>query len=57
MTVKKPGEHNFIGGGTPTALNMGQLQSLMQLIDSKFDIDNCLEFSIEANPGDFDEEK
>ncbi|MFD2759471.1 radical SAM family heme chaperone HemW [Lentibacillus juripiscarius] len=47
----------FIGGGTPTALNMGQLQSLMQLIDSKFDIDNCLEFSIEANPGDFDEEK
>ncbi|RYG74744.1 oxygen-independent coproporphyrinogen III oxidase [Lentibacillus lipolyticus] len=47
----------FIGGGTPTALNISQLKALMQLIDSKFDIDNCLEFSIEANPGDFDEEK
>ncbi|TMN21009.1 radical SAM family heme chaperone HemW [Lentibacillus cibarius] len=47
----------FIGGGTPTVLNMDQLQSLMQLITRKFDIDNCQEFSIEANPGDFDEEK
>ncbi|TFJ94066.1 radical SAM family heme chaperone HemW [Lentibacillus salicampi] len=47
----------FIGGGTPTALNLGQLRSLMQLIDAKFDIAGASEFSIEANPGDFDEEK
>ncbi|SFA70105.1 oxygen-independent coproporphyrinogen-3 oxidase [Lentibacillus halodurans] len=47
----------FIGGGTPTALNLEQLRSLMQLIDAKFDIAACSEFTIEANPGDFDEEK
>ncbi|WP_010531043.1 radical SAM family heme chaperone HemW [Lentibacillus jeotgali] len=47
----------FIGGGTPTALNLVQLRSLMQLIDTKFDIAAASEFSIEANPGDFDEEK
>ncbi|WP_164668560.1 radical SAM family heme chaperone HemW [Virgibacillus doumboii] len=47
----------FIGGGTPTALNMDQLTSLMQLIEKKFDIENCTEFTIETNPGDLDEEK
>ncbi|MFD1363004.1 radical SAM family heme chaperone HemW [Lentibacillus salinarum] len=56
------GTHNqvhtiFIGGGTPTALNMEQLRSLLQLIDTKFDVAGCSEFTIEANPGDFDEEK
>ncbi|QKY69506.1 radical SAM family heme chaperone HemW [Lentibacillus sp. CBA3610] len=47
----------FIGGGTPTALNMEQLRSLLQLIDDKFDVAHCIEFTIEANPGDFDEDK
>ncbi|WP_077327076.1 radical SAM family heme chaperone HemW [Virgibacillus siamensis] len=47
----------FIGGGTPTALNKGQLQSLLELIDRKFDIPNCSEYTIEGNPGDFEEEK
>ncbi|GGJ83481.1 oxygen-independent coproporphyrinogen-III oxidase-like protein YqeR [Lentibacillus kapialis] len=47
----------FIGGGTPTALNLEQLRSLMQLIDSKFNIAGASEFCIEANPGDFDKEK
>lgn len=47
----------FIGGGTPTALNMEQLYSLMWIINEKFDIDYCKEYTIEANPGDFDIEK
>lgn len=47
----------FIGGGTPTALNINQLQTLMELINEKFDIARCEEFTIEANPGDFDSEK
>ncbi|ALX48132.1 radical SAM family heme chaperone HemW [Lentibacillus amyloliquefaciens] len=59
---KVPGTENhvntiFIGGGTPTALNLEQLRSLLQLIDVKFDVAHCSEFTIEANPGDFDEEK
>lgn len=47
----------FIGGGTPTALNIHQLEKLLTLIDNKFDIAKCEEFTIEANPGDFDEDK
>lgn len=47
----------FIGGGTPTALNMGQLRSLLTIINEKFDVASCEEFTIEANPGDFDTEK
>lgn len=47
----------FIGGGTPTALNMDQLRSLLIIINKKFDVANCEEFTIEANPGDFDTEK
>jgi putative oxygen-independent coproporphyrinogen III oxidase len=47
----------FIGGGTPTALNHHQLKSLLELINKKFDVSNCEEFSIEANPGDFDQDK
>ncbi|GAA0602075.1 radical SAM family heme chaperone HemW [Virgibacillus siamensis] len=47
----------FIGGGTPTALNMKQLRSLLELIDHKFDVANCEEYTIEGNPGDFEVEK
>ncbi|MUK87075.1 oxygen-independent coproporphyrinogen III oxidase [Ornithinibacillus sp. L9] len=56
------GKHNkvrtiFIGGGTPTALNMQQLRTLLETVQEKFDVANCEEYTIEANPGDFDEDK
>ncbi|MFC4558868.1 radical SAM family heme chaperone HemW [Virgibacillus kekensis] len=47
----------YIGGGTPTALNIAQLEALMKLINEKFDVASCREFTIEANPGEFEEEK
>ncbi|RDW21753.1 radical SAM family heme chaperone HemW [Oceanobacillus chungangensis] len=47
----------YIGGGTPTALNLQQLRSLLTIIDNKFDIASCEEFTIEVNPGDIDDEK
>lgn len=47
----------FIGGGTPTALNIKQLDALLKTIDRKFHISESMEYTIEANPGDFDEEK
>ncbi|WP_163970051.1 radical SAM family heme chaperone HemW [Oceanobacillus halotolerans] len=47
----------YVGGGTPTALTVEQLRSLLNLIYKKFDIANCKEFTIEANPGDFDIDK
>ncbi|MEN2765934.1 radical SAM family heme chaperone HemW [Ornithinibacillus xuwenensis] len=62
INVQVQGSNNkvktiFIGGGTPTALNHHQLRSLLELINKKFDVSSCEEFSIEANPGDFDQEK
>lgn len=62
INVNVNGYHNkvrtiFIGGGTPTALNLDQLRSLLIIINKKFDVANCEEFTIEANPGDFDTEK
>ncbi|MBM7597913.1 oxygen-independent coproporphyrinogen-3 oxidase [Virgibacillus halotolerans] len=62
INVNVSGEHNkvktiYIGGGTPTALNIEQLRSLLTVINRKFDVANCEEFTIEANPGDFDKEK
>ncbi|WP_226036953.1 radical SAM family heme chaperone HemW [Aquibacillus saliphilus] len=47
----------FVGGGTPTALNYRQLESLLKIISHHFDVDQCEEYSFEANPGDLDEEK
>ncbi|MRH43070.1 oxygen-independent coproporphyrinogen III oxidase [Aquibacillus halophilus] len=47
----------FVGGGTPTALNYRQLESLLKIIADHFEVDQCEEYSFEANPGDLDEEK
>ncbi|MFC4022741.1 radical SAM family heme chaperone HemW [Oceanobacillus longus] len=62
INVSLPGTNHkmktiYIGGGTPTALNMEQLKSLLRFLNKKFDITGCDEFSIEVNPGDIDEEK
>ncbi|ASK63142.1 coproporphyrinogen III oxidase [Virgibacillus phasianinus] len=54
---KQPVKTIFIGGGTPTALNVKQLQSLLEVIAERFDVTACEEFTIEANPGDFDADK
>lgn len=62
ININAPGKNNeiktiFIGGGTPTALNAAQLKTLLAFISEKFDVAGCEEYTIEANPGDFDEEK
>ncbi|WP_067727398.1 radical SAM family heme chaperone HemW [Oceanobacillus damuensis] len=62
INVSLPGKNHkmktiYIGGGTPTALNMEQLETLLIFLNKKFDIPACEEVSIEVNPGDIDEEK
>ncbi len=47
----------YIGGGTPTALNLEQLHHLFKLIHKKIDVSQLDEFTIEVNPGDIDDEK
>ena len=40
----------FIGGGTPTHLDVDQLKQLMSLLSEWFEWDDEVEFSVEANP-------
>ena len=47
----------FIGGGTPTHLDLDQLERLLTLIRGRFIIDSEAEFCVEANPTDINEDK
>lgn len=42
----------YIGGGTPTTLNEGQLDGLLTKIQSSFDLDGIEEFTVEAGRPD-----
>jgi putative oxygen-independent coproporphyrinogen III oxidase len=41
----------FFGGGTPTALPIAQLTSLLRGFEQRFDLSTLTEWTIEANPG------
>src|SRR5215467_10087146 len=41
----------YFGGGTPTALNIAQLELLLRGFHKKFDLSRLIEWTIEANPG------
>ncbi len=47
----------YIGGGTPTALSAPQLDFLLRHLTENLDLSALEELTIEANPGDLDEEK
>lgn len=47
----------YIGGGTPTYLDKGELEFLFEAIHSHFKTDGALEWTVEANPATFDLEK
>ncbi|WP_019154576.1 radical SAM family heme chaperone HemW [Robertmurraya massiliosenegalensis] len=47
----------FVGGGTPTALNEQQLETLCQGIRDILSFNSETEFTFEANPGDLSKEK
>jgi oxygen-independent coproporphyrinogen-3 oxidase len=51
--IAQPLETLFIGGGTPTALGTSLLTELLASLGPL--IDNRTEFSVEANPGTFDD--
>ncbi|MDR0818562.1 MAG: coproporphyrinogen dehydrogenase HemZ [Oscillospiraceae bacterium] len=42
----------YIGGGTPTTLNAEQLKRLIDALREKFDLSDCVEFSVEAGRPD-----
>lgn len=45
----------FVGGGTPTHLSVSELESLFEVIRTKFDWRSTAEVSIEANPDGLDD--
>jgi len=47
----------FIGGGTPSLLSGLEMKNLMTVIKENFDISDCVEISMESNPGTLTEEK
>ena len=47
----------YLGGGTPTALSASQLAFLLEKLTDKLDLSYLEELTIEANPGDLDQEK
>ncbi|MEW4354062.1 radical SAM family heme chaperone HemW [Streptococcus pneumoniae] len=47
----------YIGGGTPTALSASQLDFLLRHLTENLNLSFLEELTIEANPGDLDEEK
>ena len=47
----------YVGGGTPTALNLRQLEYLLKMIEKRIDTPSVYEYTFEANPGDLTEDK
>jgi len=47
----------YFGGGTPSILNKGEIQSLIHTIYNNFKIDTDAEITLECNPDDLDKKK
>lgn len=47
----------FFGGGTPSLMPTKTFQKIMQHLNSKFDLSNCIEVTLESNPGTITNEK
>jgi len=47
----------YLGGGTPTCLDVGSLEKIMKTLLAHFDFAPDTEITIEANPGDLTKEK
>ena len=59
--MAKSGKHIrsiYIGGGTPTTLSAAQMATLLDAVKDNFDLDRCLEFTVEGGrPDTLDAEK
>ena len=45
----------YIGGGTPTILEINQLAKIFEALNKNFDLNHCIEITVEANPGTVDQ--
>ena len=44
----------YIGGGTPTTLELEQLEKILDAVTRSFNVDDAAEVTLEANPGTVD---
>jgi len=47
----------YFGGGTPSLLTVGEIQELLQVIETHYKVDTGAEITLEANPDDLNPEK
>ena len=47
----------YIGGGTPTVLDISQLEKLFEIIKRNFNLENLIEATVEANPNSLNSEQ
>ncbi len=52
-----PFDSVYVGGGTPSVLPAGHLESLMAHLFAHFDFEKDLEITLEANPSDLSQDK
>jgi len=45
-------ESIYFGGGTPTTISANQLDQLLSLVENTFNLDNCIEITVEAGRPD-----
>lgn len=57
LSIKKPFDTIYFGGGTPSLLSADQLESILDSIYKKFSIDEKIEFTLEMNPATVSIEK
>ena len=57
LTIPRPMQTVFIGGGTPSYLSALHLRRLLELIAEWFPLQACGEYSIECNPEQFTSER
>lgn len=56
-SITKPFSSAYIGGGTPSFLDVSQIRRLFSILDGKFDMGDLASFTFEASPETIDEEK
>ena len=53
----KPLQTIYFGGGTPSLLNLGEINEILSTIHKYYAVSDDLEITLEANPDDLNEEK
>lgn len=57
LATRHPLDSVYVGGGTPTVLDVGQLAAILEAVSESIGLAEDCEITLEANPGTVDESK